>query len=582
MYPRHLQALLAGVLLLLLGDQALGCIGRLRGPGLPVAPPPIVLETMFVSFAEPPIPTLADEELLKKNKVPTDGPGLLDYLRKRALGPEGEARLRKLVKDLGDDDFETRENATQDLIALGPRARPAVRGATTDPDLEVRRRAAIILTQIDKGADNALRITAAAVRLLARRKPAGAVEALFAYLPSAEDESIAEEVRLAVEALAMRDGKIDPVLVAGLKDKSALKRAAAGVILCRARARDHFPEVRKLLADPDMTVRFPVALALAAAREKDAVTALLDSMDRLGAKERSRLEDLLYRLANGAPPDVPAGTDDASRRRARRAWQAWWKSHRAGIDADRLAESAKTLGFTTVVLLDQALVMELDGSNRPRWQVNGLQTPLDVQRLPGERVLLAEYGGNRVTERNTRGEVVWEKKIDQPLAAQRLANGNTFIATRTGTVEVDRTGKELSSYHRPFGETIMRARKLANGDMVLVTQLGVARCVRIDKMGREVKSFGVEVATSGGRIDVLPNGHVLVPELGNDRVVERDADGKMVRAVKVVQPITASYLPNGHWLVTSMHEKRATEIDRSGKEVWEYKRETRVTRAVRP
>jgi hypothetical protein len=31
-----------------------------------------------------------------------------------------------------------------------------------------------------------------------------------------------------------------------------------------------------------------------------------------------------------------------------------------------------------------------------------------------------------------------------------------------------------------------------------------------------------------------------------------------------------------------MYQKRAIELDRSGKEVWEYKRETRVTRAVRP
>jgi hypothetical protein len=75
---------------------------------------------------------------------------------------------------------------------------------------------------------------------------------------------------------------------------------------------------------------------------------------------------------------------------------------------------------------------------------------------------------------------------------------------------------------------------------------------------------------------------VLIPELPNNRVVERDSDGKEVRSVRVEQPIAAVCLPNGHWLVTSMAQNRAIEFDRAGKEVWEYRRSSRVTRAVRP
>ena len=53
-------------------------------------------------------------------------------------------------------------------------------------------------------------------------------------------------------------------------------------------------------------------------------------------------------------------------------------------------------------------------------------------------------------------------------------------------------------------------------------------------------------------------------------------------ALPVEQPIAAVYLANGHWLVTSMSHNRAVEFDRAGKEVWEYRRNSRVTRAVRP
>ena len=42
-------------------------------------------------------------------------------------------------------------------------------------------------------------------------------------------------------------------------------------------------------------------------------------------------------------------------------------------------------------------------------------------------------------------------------------------------------------------------------------------------------------------IDVTPAGHVLVPEMRNNRVVERDAEGKVVREVRVGQPIAALF-----------------------------------------
>ncbi|MGL4553945.1 MAG: PQQ-binding-like beta-propeller repeat protein, partial [Gemmataceae bacterium] len=295
----------------------------------------------------------------------------------------------------------------------------------------------------------------------------------------------------------------------------------------------------------------------------------------------SLAEDLLLRLAGDRAP-APAGSDEAARRRYRRAWEGWWKEHGAKVDLEVVSEYARIAGFTTVVLLDRNEVLDLDASNRVRFRVTGLDMPLDVQRLPRDRVLVAEHGGDRVTERDAKGAVVWEHKVPAPLAAQRLPNGNTFVATKEGLIEVDPKGSVTWRYARPAGEQIMRARRLPGGDTLMVTTLGVARFVRIDRAGRDVSGFGVEVYTSGGRIDLTPAGNVLIPELHNRRVVERAMDGTVVREIKVEQPITAMVLPGGNVLVTSMTERRAFEVDRDGKEVWEYRRETRVTRAVRP
>jgi hypothetical protein len=420
------------------------------------------------------------------------------------------------------------------------------------------------------------------VRVLEARRPDDVVKVLFDYLPSAEDESIAEEVRLALGRLAVRDGKADPVLVAGLKDARAVKRSAAGQALLRGGATDQLPAVRRLLTDPDPLVRSAVAVGLAALAQKEAVPALISLLDTLPPRDLARVEELLCRLAADKTPAFPEDDSAAARRKYRIDWENWWTAVGPRFDPAVLREAARTLGNTSVLLLDGGTLIDLDASNRPRWEINGLQQPLDIQRLPGDRVLVAEHAGNRVTERNSKGEVVHEWKVPGPLVAQRLANGNTFIATREGLLEIDPAGKEVYTWYPRGGELIMRARKLANGETVLVTSLGVAFYIRLAPDRREIKRFGVEIHTSGGRIDVLPNGHVLIPEMNNDRVVERDENGKIVREIVFQKPIVAGYLPNGHLLLTSMTSNRAVELDRAGREVWEYRRDVRVTRAVRP
>jgi streptogramin lyase len=127
----------------------------------------------------------------------------------------------------------------------------------------------------------------------------------------------------------------------------------------------------------------------------------------------------------------------------------------------------------------------------------------------------------------------------------------------------------------------MRAKKLPNGDVIMVTQLGATRFLRIDAQGREVRSFPVEVGTSGGRLDVTSRGNVLIPEMYSNRVAEYDATGKVIREIRIPQPIACVALPNGNVIITSMTEKRAVEIDPTDKPTWEYRRDTRVTRAVR-
>jgi outer membrane protein assembly factor BamB len=518
-----------------------------------------------------------DERILKQAGVATDDAGLLAFFR--TSGPS-EDEIRALVKKLGDDSFEVREKASAALAGLGRMAEPFLREALKSGDAEVVRRAEECLKHTGEGPS--VTVASAAARLLARRKPRGAAEVLLAYAPRVAGQPGEEAVGDALAALAVRDGKADPALVKALEDKSPGRRVTAAVALARGGARDQLPAIRKLLEDVEPSVRLQTALALAAVKEKEAVPVLIDLLAVLPRSRHAPIEEVLYRLAEDKAPEGLVGDDEAARKNYRDAWAEWWKRDGDKADLAKLTQAGKFLGYTMIVMLDAGRIFEVDADGKTRWQIDGLDFPLDAQGLPGDRVLVAEYQAARVTERDRKGNILWEKRVAEPLAAQRLPNGNTFIATRNSLLEVDRAGRQVGGNLMQQDGLIMKAQKLDKGEVgVVVTTGGPVQFVRLDASGKQLAAFPVEVRTSGGRIDVLPNGHVLVPLKDQNKVVEYDGTGKPVWQADFPQPVAAVRMPNGHTIVTSYEDKRAVELDGDGKQVWEFKAGGRVTRAWR-
>lgn len=526
-----------------------------------------------------PDPVAQDEQLLQAAKVATDGPALVQYFRKRIVADVDAGKLRDLIRQLGDDDFLTRERASAGLVGLRSLAIPFLEQAAKDRDIEVVRRAEACLERIGGGFGAS--VDMAAARLLAVRKPAGATAALLDFLPFASNSRVGDEVQTALTALAVRDGKPDKTLVDALGDKQGVKRAAAAVAMARAGPAETRPAVRKLLKDPEAAVRLRVALTLAYAKDKDAIPVLIDVLPDLVLPLAWQAEDVLFRLADERAPQVSLGTDPAGRKKCRDAWADWWAKHGDKTDLAKLEASTKLKGLTLLVFLDAGKVREVDVQGKTVWEIDGIDFPLDAQLLPNGHLLCAEYKGNRVTERDEKGTVIWEHKLlnSGPLVGQRLPNGHTLIVTETGLFELDRTNREVFSFAPANNEGVRKAMRLRNGDLALVTTGG--KFMRCTPTGKEILSFPVEVSTNGGRIDVTTEGHVIVPQMAANKVVEYDTDGKRIWECAAEEPIAAVRLPNGHTLVTTLNQKRAIEFDGAGRQVWEFKADTRVTRAFR-
>jgi HEAT repeat protein len=500
------------------------------------------------------------------------GDALLEEFHKRSLSEADRERATTLIQKLGDTDPAVRDKAAADLLALGAAVAPLLREAAGKSDAKISAAAASYLALIEK--DTPLQLPPPAVKLLALRKPAGAAKAILDYLPSAEGEGSLEDLQVALNAVAARDGKADPAVVKALEHKLSSCRAAAAEALCHGGLKDHGDAVRKLLKDKELSVRLRVALALARAQDKEAVPTLIALLVELPTEQGWRAEDCLVRLAGDKAPKAPLGSDKPSREKCRDAWAAWWKENDGKVDMavlQRVPSRETYLGYTVIAMNNNARVCEIDRDGKERWHIDNLQNPWDAQWLPGDKVLIAEFGGSRVTERNLKGEVLWTKQCQNPISCQRLRNGNTFIVTRNQMLEVNRDGKEIMTINRNWD--IMGAKKLKNGQIVMFTNQ--AHAVFFDAAGKETKSFHLGnggIQWGGG--DVTEQGHVIVPQWQFNKVVEFDRDGKEVWTAGFQWPNTCQRLPNGNTLVGSQNSNKLAEINRAGKVVWEHQSNT--------
>src|SRR5438876_5334804 len=79
----------------------------------------------------------ADELTLRAAHIGTDGPSLLQFFRKLMPRDERFERIPPLIPLLGHESFSVREEATAQLVAIGPAAVPRLRRAAADPDPEI-------------------------------------------------------------------------------------------------------------------------------------------------------------------------------------------------------------------------------------------------------------------------------------------------------------------------------------------------------------------------------------------------------------------------------------------------------------
>jgi HEAT repeat protein len=526
----------------------------------------------------------ADEAALKSQGVALTDEALLEFLQQRTPDAAEQQRLAQLVGELGSLDYEERERATEALAKAGTAALASLKPALAAPDAEVAHRARHCIEAIRRGTGPAP--AAAVVRRLARpgqaKDPGAAVRGLLAFAPFVEDEAVEEDVLIALALLSLRQVKVEPALVEALADPLPARRAAAAHVLGHVGTAEDLGGVRKLLADASSAVQLRAAQGLLAARDKVAVPKLIALLGELPAASRWRVEEVLNRLAGEqAPADTTgAGLTPQGRQGMVQAWQKWWQEQQGAVDLARAAEADGFLGLVTVCEYDSGAAGKLSGAvweasrNGPaRFKIGALAGPMDAQVLSGGWVLIAENGASRVTERDHDGTVRWEYRIvgGNPIACQRLPDGNTFIAMYNQLLEVRPDHSEVYRYSPGPQFYVFGARKTRAGTVICITAQGAL--LEVDP-ARNKQLRTINIGQPGGGwcgVEPLPNGNFLVATMNDSTVREVDGKGATVWSFSGIPGVfRATRLPNGHTVVVSMTTREVAEVDRAGTVRWRH------------
>jgi hypothetical protein len=524
----------------------------------------------------------SDVQALRANNLAPQQIPLIGFFKNRTKTPEELARIHSWLGDLGNDDFRIREDATRQLSKQGPLVLPFLRDFEASSDPEILRRAMLIHERIRNGPGPEVTIAAVHQLVESDTPPTEALAVLLAFAPFADNDAVADETyaAAAIETIRMGATKaaIDQLEQAS-RDKQPGRRAAAAWVLGVVGSGNQLGLVRGARTDADVLVKLRAAQGMLAAGDRDAVGELIELLPTSAGHLSTSIEETLQTLAGEQVPIMPAFDDSpAGRNKLRDVWKGWWTKNRDSIDLSLLRRGTPYQGLVTIAEYDGGVpgrgagrVWQRGRDGRTRWTVEGFRGAMYAQALPGNRILVAENMANLVVEKDLAGKTLWEYQTpSNPIACQRLPNGNTFVATYNQVMEITPDKKQVYINTIAPQFHVFSAERTRDGKIVCMTQQG--DLIELDASnGKELRKFRAVQPGGWCSAQALPNGRYLVASMNvnGGQVQEIDDKGTVYWHADYKGVFRAMKLPTGNVLVVSMTTRKVAELDREGHVRWE-------------
>jgi hypothetical protein len=178
-------------------------------------------------------------------------------------------------------------------------------------------------------------------------------------------------------------------------------------------------------------------------------------------------------------------------------------------------------------------------------------------------------------------------RLDWPTDVERLSNGNTLITDAgywsgqgSEIIEVDLLGSIVWRYDT--GLRFAHSAKLMPNGNILITDTSNNRIIEVNRNGQLIFSSDEWAGGSGSLSDgsklsypndahFTPSGSFVITDRNNNRVVEADRKGKIIKQFKNLKhPHNGEFLSNGNLLFANSDANLVQEVDLTGKIVWSY------------
>ena len=204
---------------------------------------------------------------------------------------------------------------------------------------------------------------------------------------------------------------------------------------------------------------------------------------------------------------------------------------------------------------------------------NQLSDPalVEAARVPpfGRRVLVSDYGGDKIAIIAADGRVEWEHPAEKPQDVWMLSSGNILFSHLRGAREVTPGHEVVWSYRAPQEAEVHGCQPLPDG-RVLVVECGTKRLVEVDRDGTIAREIAVPVKTTKPHDQIrgcrrTGDGRYLVSAKGDRAVLELAADGSLVRTITTPgDPHEVRELPGGSILIACGEGEAMLEVARDG------------------
>ncbi len=190
--------------------------------------------------------------------------------------------------------------------------------------------------------------------------------------------------------------------------------------------------------------------------------------------------------------------------------------------------------------------------------------------------LCADSYAGKVCVVSAAGKIEWEYACTHPQDCWRLPDGNYLFCHEHGALELTPDKKIVWEYKAGTNTQVHACQPLPDGRVLLV-ECGPCRLLEIDRDGKIAKEIkltpppaSVNLHDQFRGVRKTKAGHYLVCRKGEHMVQELDRNGKSLREIKVPGDVhEAVLLPDGHLLVDCGDGHKVVELDADEKVVWE-------------